>query len=319
MTTATSVPPVPGAPAGAGPAAPPRGGSPAHRRGSARAAAGRRPAWASRIVVNLVLAGFALYTLLPLTWLVIASTKDTADLVGTHGFALADLNFVENLTRMFAEDGGIFGRWMLNTVAYAGVGAALSVLVSLLAAFAFEMYDFRGKEKAFGFVLIGVLVPAAVTTMPLYLLASSTGMVNTFWGVFLPQVASPFGVYLARIFIASYVPRELIEAARIDGAGDFRAFFSVALPVLKPAAVTLFLMAFSAIWNNFFLPLVMLTDRSLFPVALGIYTWNQQEIADPAYAPLVIVGSLLAMLPVVALFLALQRYWKAGIGAGALK
>lgn len=278
-----------------------------------------RPPWSSRAVVNTVLVLFSLYTLAPLTWLLIAATKDTGDLFGTHGFAFADLNLVENLSRVFAVADGIFGRWVLNTFLYAGVGAAASVLVSMLAAFAFETYHFRGKEKLFGFVLVGVLVPAAVTTMPLYLLAANVGLVNTFWGVFLPQVASPFGVYLARMFISSYVPAELIEAARLDGAGDMRAFFSIALPILKPAAVTLFLMAFSAIWNNFFLPLVMLTDRSLFPLGLGIYTWKQFEVQDPTFAPVVIVGALLAMLPVIALFLMLQRYWKAGIGAGALK
>ena len=279
----------------------------------------QQPRWASRVIVVLVLAGFAAYTLLPLTWLVVSSTKDTGDLFGTHGFALGEFNLLENLGRVFSEGDGIFGRWMLNTLLYAVFGAGASVLVSLLAGFAFEVYDFRGKEKLFAFVLIGVLVPAAVTTMPLYLLAAEIGLVNTFWGVFLPLIASPFGVYLARIFVQSYVPVELIEAARLDGARDFRAFFSIAMPVLTPAAVTLFLMSFSAIWNNFFLPLVMLTDSSLFPVALGIYSWTEQERADPTFAPLVLTGSLVAMLPVIALFLTLQRYWKAGIGAGALK
>lgn len=289
------------------------------RRGRRTGAGASSTTWSSRVFVNLVLILFSLYMLLPLTWLVIAATKDTGDLFGTHGFVFADFNLFENLGRVFGAGDGIFGRWALNTFLYAGVGAAVSVLVSLLAAFAFEVYQFRGKEKLFGFVLIGVLVPAAVTTMPLYLLSANFGLVNTFWGVFLPQIASPFGVYLARMFVNSYVPLEIIEAARIDGASDIRAFFSIALPVLKPAAVTLFLMSFSAIWNNFFLPLVMLTDRSLFRLALGIYTWNQFEQQDPTFAPIVIVGALLAMLPVVLLFLFLQRYWKAGIGAGALK
>lgn len=220
---------------------------------------GRRPTWASKVVVNLVLLLFCLYTLLPLTWLVIAATKSTANLYGTPGFAFADFNLFENLGRLFSWSDGIFVRWMGNTALYAILGAVVSVFVSFLAGYAFDKYDFPGKERWFGFVLVGVLVPAAVTTMPLYLLASSMGLVNTFWGVFLPQIASPFGVYLARIICRSYVPTELIEAARLDGARELPIFFRIAVPMMTPGIVTLLLMSFSAIWNNFFLPLVMLS------------------------------------------------------------
>ncbi|MET4158295.1 carbohydrate ABC transporter permease [Agromyces sp. PvR057] len=277
------------------------------------------PPLMSRWVVNLVLVLFALYTLLPLTWLLIASTKDTPDLFGTPGFSFAEFNLFENLGRVFSFDDGIYARWMLNTLLYAGLGSVASVSVSFLAGYAFDKFDFPGKERWFAFVLVGVLVPAAVTTVPLYLLAANVGLVNTFWGVFLPGIASPFGVYLARVFSASYVPVELVEAARLDGAGEFRTFASIVVPLMKPGIVTLLLMSFSGIWNNFFLPLVMLTDKDLFPVSLGIYTWNGLAIADPEFASLVIVGSLVAMLPVIALFLSLQRYWQAGIGSGALK
>lgn len=278
-----------------------------------------RPKWASKAMVNLVLLLFALYTLLPLLWLVIAATKDTSDLYGTNGFAFADFNLFSNLETLFTWGDGVFLRWMLNTALYAGLGATVSVLVSFLAGFAFDKFNFPGKERWFGFVLVGVLVPAAVTTMPLYLLASNVGLVNTFWGVFLPQLASPFGVYLARIFCASYVPGEIVEAGRIDGAGELRIFFKIAAPMMVPGIVTLFLMSFSAIWNNFFLPLVMLSDSSLFPVALGLYSWNGRALADPAFSSLVIIGALVAILPVIALFLSLQRYWKSGLGAGAIK
>ncbi|GAA3075437.1 MULTISPECIES: carbohydrate ABC transporter permease [Actinomycetes] len=279
----------------------------------------RRPRWASKGLVNIVLALFAMYTLLPLTWLVIASTKSTSDLYGTAGFAFADINILSNLATLFTWSDGIFLRWLLNTLLYAGVGAFFSVFVSFMAGYAFDKFDFPGKERWFGFVLVGVLVPAAVTTMPLYLLASNVGLVNTYWGVFLPQIASPFGVYLARIFANSYVPNELIEAARLDGAGELRIFFRVAVPLMSPGIVTLLLMTFSAIWNNFFLPLVMLNDAKLFPVSLGLYSWNQRTLADPEFASLVVIGSLVAILPVIALFLSLQRFWKSGLGSGAIK
>ncbi|WP_458116485.1 carbohydrate ABC transporter permease [Arthrobacter sp. D2-10] len=275
--------------------------------------------WFSKLAVNIFLIGFGLYTLLPLTWLLIAATKSTSDLYGTPGFSFAEFNLFQNLGELFAWGDGAFVRWMLNTAAYAGLGACCSVTVSFLAGYAFDKFEFPGKERWFGFVLVGVLVPAAVTTMPLYLLASNIGLVNTFWGVFLPQIASPFGVYLARIFSASYVPSELIEAARLDGAGEVRIFLTVVAPLMVPGIVTLLLMSFSAIWNNFFLPLVMLSDSDLYPVALGLYSWNGRTLADPEYAQLVVIGSLVAILPVIALFISLQRFWKAGIGSGALK
>lgn len=279
---------------------------------------GRSPLLAGA-AVNIVLIAFALYTLLPLTWLIVAATKDTGDLFSTPGFTFAEFNLIDNLVRLFTIDGGIYTRWLGNTFLYAVVGAAASVAVSFMAGYAFDKFEFPGKERWFAFVLVGVLVPAAVTTMPLYLLASTTGIVNTFWGVFLPSVASPFGVYLARIFSNSYVPNEVIEAARIDGAGELKIFSSIVLPLMRPGVVTLFLLSFSAIWNGFFLPLVMLTDTTLFPVALGLYSWNGQAIADPAMAAMVIIGSLVAMLPVIGLFLGLQRFWQAGIGSGAVK
>ncbi|MDP5227318.1 MULTISPECIES: carbohydrate ABC transporter permease [Arthrobacter] len=279
----------------------------------------QRVTWSSRLVVNLVLVLFSLYTLLPLSWLVIAATKDSQNLFGSPGFTFGQLNLLENLTELFTWEHGTYLHWLGNTALYAGLGSVTSVAVSFLAGHAFDKFDFPGKERWFSFVLLGVLLPGAVTTMPLYLMASSIGLVNTFWGVFLPGLASPFGVYLARMFCKSYVPKELVEAARIDGAGELRIFFAVAAPLMKPGIVTLLLMTFSAIWNNFFLPLVMLSDSSLFPVALGIYSWNSRVSADPEFAHLVVTGSLVAIIPVIGLFLGLQRFWKGGLGAGALK
>ncbi|MBP2412775.1 multiple sugar transport system permease protein [Arthrobacter stackebrandtii] len=277
------------------------------------------PAWSSKAAVNLMLVLFCLYTLLPLTWLVVASTKSTADLYGTPGFAFGDMNFIPNLVTLFTWENGTYLRWLLNTVAYAGVGSVFSVFVSFLAGYAFDKFDFPGKERWFAFILVGVLIPAAVTTMPLYLLAANIGLVNTFWGVFLPSIASPFGVYLARVFSNGYVPAELIEAARLDGAGEMRIFTTIVAPLMKPGIVTLLLMSFSAAWNNIFLPLVMLTDNQLFPIALGLYSWNGRSDVEPEFAQLTIIGSLIAIIPVIVMFMSLQRFWKAGLGSGAIK
>jgi multiple sugar transport system permease protein len=137
--------------------------------------------------------------------------------------------------------------------------------------------------------------------------------------VFLPSLVSPFGVYLARIYAASSVPDEIIEAARIDGAGEVRTFFTVATRLMAPAMVTIFLFQFVAIWNNFFLPLIMLRDQSLFPVTLGLYIWNTQVSQIPEIRAYVIIGALLSIIPLIIAFLGLQRFWRNGLGAGGLK
>ncbi|GAA1556693.1 carbohydrate ABC transporter permease [Actinomadura kijaniata] len=280
----------------------------------------RRPALMAPAVVNAVLVVGLAYMLLPLTWLVIAATKDRRDLFGTGGFELARFDLWDNLARLFTENGGVYGRWLLNSVLYAGGGALVGALVCVAAGFAFDKYRFRGKERLYGLVLLGVLVPATATALPTYLLASEVGLVNSFWGVFLPMLVNPFGVYLARVFSASYVPDEVLEATRIDGASEPVAFWRVALPMLRPAFVTIFLFQFTAAWNNFLLPLLMLSDDRLYPVSLGLYMWNASSRAtQPELYPLVVTGSLVAVVPLVLAFVLLQRHWRSGLTAGAVK
>ncbi|MFF1607698.1 carbohydrate ABC transporter permease [Amycolatopsis sp. NPDC058278] len=144
-------------------------------------------------------------------------------------------------------------------------------------------------------------------------------MTNTVWSVLLPSTISPFGVYLARVYAAVSVPDELLEAGRIDGAGDVRMFYTVSLRLMAPALITIFLFQFVAIWNNFLLPLVMLTSDRLYPVALGLYTLNTQITRDPDLKAIVVTGSLLSIIPLILAFLALQRFWRTGLAAGAVK
>lgn len=275
--------------------------------------------WASRTAVNTVLALLALYTLMPVSWLLIAATKDRRDLFGTGGFGLGEFNLLSNLHEVFTHNDGIYGRWLLNTLLYAVVGSALSSLISVAAGHAFATYAFAGKEKLFGVVLAGVLVPGAVLTLPMYLLASEAGITNTYWALLIPALVNPFGVYLARVFADAYVPYEVIEAARVDGAGEVRAFRSVVLPMLAPGFTTLFLFSFTASWNNFYGALVMLNDKDLYPVGLGLYMWNISTTESPEMYALAITGSLVAVVPLVVAFLCLQRFWRSGLTAGAVK
>lgn len=286
---------------------------------SADTLAAHRPRLLGRTVVNTVVGIAVLYTLLPVLWLVLAASKNRDALFSSDFFTLADFSFVQNLRDLFAMDGGLYGRWYTNSLLYAVLGAAISALVSVACGYAFDKYRFRHKEKAFGLVLAAVMVPQTVLALPLYLLASATGVVDTFWAVFIPVLFNPFGVYLGRIFSQGYVPDEVLEAARVDGAGELTTYVRVSLRMLGPGLVTVFLFQLTAIWNNFFLPMVMLSDEKLYPVSLGLYIWNSSATVSPEYYPVVIIGSLLAVLPLILAFVLLQRFWKSGLTAGSVK
>ncbi|WP_210507574.1 carbohydrate ABC transporter permease [Naasia sp. SYSU D00057] len=280
----------------------------------------RRQPLGSVIAVNAVLVLAAAYFLLPLLWVVIAATKSPGDLFASFGLWFSDSpQALENLSRLFTQDGGIFGTWVLNSVLYSAVGAFVAMVLSAACGYAIAKYVFRGRETLFSVILGGVLVPATVIALPLYFLLNAAGLTGTYWAVLLPSMVSPFGVYLARIQANAAVPDEVIEAARIDGAGDLRIFGSIATRMMVPALVTIFLFQFVTIWNNYLLPLVMLNDTKTFPITLGLTLWNSQTQRDPMFYQLVVTGSAVSAILLVALMVSLQRFWKADLTAGATK
>ncbi|WP_028804176.1 carbohydrate ABC transporter permease [Streptomyces sp. 142MFCol3.1] len=301
------------------PSSPPRTpAAPGGTRAAARPRA-RTDALLAKAVVNGLLIVAAFYTLMPVTWLVIAATKNDRDLFGTSGFSFGDFSLPANLHHVFTFNDGIYLRWFGNSILYSVVGSAASSLLCVATGYAFDKYDFKGKEKLFGAVLGGVLVPTTVIQLPMYLLATEAGVVNTYWALLLPALVNPFGVYLARVFSEGYVPDEVLEAARVDGAGELRTFTGIALPMLAPGFMTIFLFSFTASWNNFFGALVMLNDEKLYPVNLGLFMWNSVTQQQPEYYSLVITGSLVAVVPLIAAFVCLQRFWRSGLTAGAVK
>lgn len=278
-----------------------------------------RTPWLSKGLVNGLLVIVTLYTFLPIAWHLIAATKSSGDLFRHPGFAFGEFHLFDNLATLFTWQDGIFLRWLGNSVFYSVAGAFLATAIAVVAGYVFDKYDFPLKEKLFGSVLLGVLVPHTVISLPLYLLAARLGLVNTYWAVFLPGLASPFGVYLARMFSQGYVPGEVLEAARMDGASELTILRRIALPMLKPGFMTIFLLSFTGSFNNFFTPLVMLSDQNLYPVALGMFAWNSIVSQSPEYYMLVIVGALVTVVPMVIAFMSLQRYWRSGLTAGAVK
>ena len=219
-----------------------------------------------------------MYFLAPVWWLLVSATRTNSGLFTGNGFWFGRSNLFGNLHAVFTEQGGIYWTWLLNTLIYAGLGAALGTLFAALAGYALAKFPFRGREAVFNIVLAAVLVPQPLLAIPLYLLFSPIHLVNTYWSVLIPSMVSPFGVYLARIYAAASVPDELLEAARIDGAGEARTFF------------------------------------------FGIVGWQQQRgIGNAVPFNIVITAAAVCVVPLVILFLSLQRFWRTGLVAGSVK
>ena len=274
----------------------------------------RRGGWVPTVGL---LAG-AVYCLLPVLWVLVAATKSGEQLFSTFTFS-PGTGLLENLRQLSAYRGGEFWRWMLNSAFYAGFGALLSAALSGVTGYALAKYRFAGRDAIFNILLAGVLMPPVVLAIPQYLLMGQAGLGDSYWSVLLCSIVSPYGIYLARIYAAGAIPDDVIEASRVDGASEGRLFRSIALPMMAPGLVTVFLFQFVAIWNNFLLPYIMLGDDRKFPVTVGLFTLLNQGASQPALYTLVITGSLISVLPLIALFLSLQRYWRLDLLSGAVK
>lgn len=279
-------------------------------------------AW-RRSLAGIVLLLVAVYMIMPLAWLVFASTKGNQTLYSTPGFWFGPhIQFLTNVHWLLTYQDSIFVRWAINSVIYGVVAASLSTLLSTMAGFVFAKYHFVGKRVIFAIILGSLMVPPAALVIPIFLFVKALGLINTYAGVIVPLLASPFGVYFMRTYIGGTVPDELLDAARVDGASELLLFWRIVLRIVTPGLITLFLITFVGVWNNFFLPLVILSDDHLFPVTLGLAVWNSTASnpasGQPLY-PLVITGALFSIAPLIALFLYLRRYIISGIMLGSLK
>ena len=263
---------------------------------------------------------FALYSVAPIWWLIVNSTKDRQDLYNSNGLWFAEFNLGTNLQELATYNDGLFFRWVGNTVFYAGVGAAVCTLISIAAGYSLSKFRYAGHGVGLGLVIGSFLVPSTLITVPLFLLFSQLGMVDTVWAVLIPLFISPFGVYLAKVYVDGAVPDELLEAARLDGASELRTFFQVVLPMMRTGAATVFVLLFVSNWNNFFLPLTMLRGSDKWTLAVGLYSWfvNRSDTSVDRTA-LTIVGALISIIPLAVVMISMQRYWRTGVALGAIK
>jgi multiple sugar transport system permease protein len=265
---------------------------------------------------------FVLYTVLPLFWLVINASKTQTDLFSTFGLWFGhDFALFTNIHQTLTYNDGIFVRWLLNTLLYVVVGAGGATLLATLGGYGLAKFRFPGRAGVFSLILGAVAVPGTALAVPTFLMFSKLGLTNTPWAIIIPSLISPFGLYLIWVYAAEAVPTEILEAARMDGAGEFRTFFTISIRLLGPGIVTVLLLTTVATWNNYFLPLIMLSNPKWYPLTVGLNQWNAQATgagAQPIYN-LVLTGALLSIIPIVLAFLVLQRYWQSGLTAGSVK
>lgn len=274
------------------------------------------PSFSARLLTAIVLLFVLIYFLFPVYWVIVASTKTNPQLISTSGLWFDNINLVENYDTLMEWTKGNFWRWVANSLLYSTVAGVVGTLISVMAGYAMAKFTFPGKTATMAIVMSGLLLPIALLTIPMYLVFHNLGLTNTMLAIIIPSCVSPFGVFLGRVYAQSSVPTELIEAARIDGAGEARIFFTMVLRLLAPAMVTIFLFIFVATWNNFLLPLMMVSSDELKPVTLGLYGMMSYFAPEKGA---VMLGALLGVVPLIILFLGLQRYWQSGLAAGSVK
>ena len=272
--------------------------------------------------LTLVMTLGLIYSLLPLFWLLVNASKTEANLFSTQGLWFGGhFALLENIRQTFSYDNGAFLRWFGNTLLYVVLGAGGATALATLAGYGLAKFDFPGKKGVLATVLGAVAVPTTALAVPTFLMFSKLQLTNTPWAVIIPSLVNPFGLYLMWIYARDAIPTELLEAARVDGAREWRAFFSISLRLLRPGMITVLLFSVVATWNNYFLPLIMLSQATWYPLTVGLNQWNAQSQTaggQPVYN-LVLTGSLLTVLPIMIAFLFMQRYWQSGLTAGSVK
>ena len=274
------------------------------------------------LLLNVLMTLVLVYCLVPLAWLLINATKTRSELLSSFGLWFSgDFALFENVAQTFTFNNGIFGTWLLNTLIYVVVGAGGATILATLAGYGLAHFNFPGKRIIFAVILGAIAIPGTALAVPTFLMFSSLGLTNGPWAVIIPSLISPFGLYLIWTYATEAIPSELLEAARVDRAGEVRIFSTIALRLLAPGFVTVLLFNVVETWNNYFLPLIMLSDPRWFPLTVGLNQWSTQA-NQPGGVPidnLIITGSVLTIVPIVLIFLLMQRYWQSGLTAGSVK
>jgi len=265
------------------------------------------------IVLYAVLIAGVVVTLAPLLWMVSASFMPAGEATAVPPRWLPSRFTLEHYRALFTRMN--VGRHAASSLLVATTTTLVSLLLNSMAGYAFAKLRFAGRERIFAALLGALVIPSQVAMLPLFLLLKELGLVNTYLGVVVPGMASVFGIFLVRQYALS-IPDSLLDAARIDGAGELRIYWSLVLPFCRPVLVTLAVFTFLGTWNDFLWPLIVLADDDLYTLPVALANLLGEHVQD---TELMMAGSVITVLPVLGLFVALQRYYIAGIMSGALK
>ena len=263
--------------------------------------------------VNGALAVAAVFALGPLLWMLSVSFMQPGESNALPPPLLPASPTLHNYRQLLDNTG--IGRYFVNSLVVASGVTATSLLFNLMAGYAFAKLKFKGRDRLFQTLLAALVIPGQVAMMPLFLLLKQMGLVNTWAGVILPGMAGVFGIYLVRQYARS-LPDEMLEAARMDGAGEWRIFWLIVLPMLRPVIATLAVFGFLGSWNDFMWPLIVLTDADLHTLPVAVAALSREHVAD---GELMMAGAVVTVLPVLLLFLALQKHYMGGLLVGSVK
>jgi len=265
------------------------------------------------LLLNGLLWAFAALAAFPLLWMVCVSLMPAGAAQSLPPPILPKHPTLVHYQQLLG-DGGL-KRAFVNSLGLAVASTFLSVSFNTLAGYAFAKLRFRHRERVFGLLIAALVIPGQVAMLPLFLMLKGMGLVNTWMGVLIPGMAGIFGIFLMRQY-ARGVPDELLEAARLDGAGEWQIFWRIVLPTLKPVLVTLAVFAFLGSWNDFMWPLIVLTDGEMHTLPVALAALSREHVQD---SELMMAGAVITVLPVLALFIALQRYYMQGLLMGSVK
>ena len=265
------------------------------------------------ILVHVALSFGALIALFPLLWMISASFMTRGEATTFPPHLVPHEPTLAQYRELFVRLN--IGRAFLSSAIIATIVTLASVLFNSMAGYAFAKLRFRGRERTFGLLLVALVIPPQVGMLPLFLLMKSLHLVNTYWGAILPSLATVFGIFMIRQFMLS-IPHELLEAARIDGASEFRIYWSIVMPLARPILATLATFMFMTMWNDFMWPLIVLSDQSHYTLPVALANLVGEHAVD---VELMMAGSVLTIMPVLVVFIFLQRYYIAGLVAGGVK
>ena len=273
-------------------------------------------------VVYLALIFFAALTLIPLVWMATSAVKNQSDFFtsyflpagdGLFGVAWDRITFA-NFERLFAEHP--VGRALFNSFFFASVSSAAATLACAMGGYSLAKFSFSARGWLTAVVLGALIIPAPLLIAPSYQLLWQLGLLNSYSGLILPALAPAFGVFLFRQSMLNSVPAELLESARLDGAGEFHIFFTIVIPLVRPMIGAFLLITFLGAWNNFISPQIVLQEPGLFPLSVTVN--NLRGIYATDYG-LIMSGTLVSIAPVMCLFLLLQKEFISGLTSGAVK